>query len=111
MIVYRDSQYRIGLREALARMDEYVRSAENGIDSARDLLIAAGQLEQGIADAATKRLHRISGRMYSLCSDWRGANEHLCGFQGGVWFLAESALRSVIRAQSGEARLGSGLPW
>jgi hypothetical protein len=53
MIVYGDPQYRISASEAAERMREYVQRAQDGkLDSARDLLIAAGQLEQAIADVS-----------------------------------------------------------
>jgi hypothetical protein len=52
VIVYGDPQYQISSRDLEPGVREYFRRAENwSLDSARDLLIAVGQVEQAIADA------------------------------------------------------------
>jgi hypothetical protein len=52
VIVYGDPQYTFSRGEARERLKAYYDYAvTNGIDGARDLVIALGQIEQGIADA------------------------------------------------------------
>jgi hypothetical protein len=51
VIVYGDPQYTMSRAEARERVNEYFARASTGeIDAARDLVIALGHLEQGIAD-------------------------------------------------------------
>jgi hypothetical protein len=108
VIVYGDPHYTVSRATVRARLQTWFEAARGGADSARDLVIALGQIEQGIADAesntsALTAIMEATDRAAEFFV-WQNLGKR-CGLE-----VLVTCRHSALRALEGEGTLQIKIP-